>query len=128
MIQALESGYFRREIANAAYVYQKEIDAGRKLIVGVNAFQETDEKPLEILMVDAGVEPEQIAALTNIKKKRAREEVRKSLDELRRVAGTEENLMPALLDAAQARASVGEIMNALADVFGRCDAGTTFIR
>jgi methylmalonyl-CoA mutase N-terminal domain/subunit len=121
MIQALESGFFRREIADAAFQYQKEVDAKRKLIVGVNAFQEADEKPLETLTIDAGVEEEQLAALKKIKKDRSPAAVQKALAEVRRVARTQENLMPALLEAAQARVSVGEIMNALADVFGRYD-------
>ena len=56
MIAALEAGFFRREIADAAFAYQREIDAKRKLIVGVNAFQETDEKPIETLLVDEAVE------------------------------------------------------------------------
>ena len=121
MIAALEAGFFRREIAEAAFMYQKEVDARRKLIVGVNAFQESDEKPLEILMVDANAEPEQLAALKKIKETRAQEAVQKALADVRRVAGTKENLMPALLEAVQVRASVGEIMQALGDVFGRVD-------
>ncbi|HWY86646.1 MAG TPA: methylmalonyl-CoA mutase family protein, partial [Gemmataceae bacterium] len=121
MIAALEAGFFRREIAEAAFVYQKEVDAKRKLIVGVNAFQESDKKPLEILMVDANAEPEQLAALKKIKETRAKDPVQKALADVRRVAGTRENLMPVLLEAVQIRASVGEIMQALGDVFGRVD-------
>jgi methylmalonyl-CoA mutase N-terminal domain/subunit len=121
MIRALEAGFFRREIAEAAFAYQKEVDAKRKLIVGVNAFQEMDEKPLETLSIDAAVEPEQLAGLKKIKESRSKERVDRALAEVRRVARTKENLMPALLEAAGARASVGEIMNALADVFGRYD-------
>src|SRR5262249_9356714 len=63
MIAALESGFFRREIAEASFAYQREVEAGRKLIVGVNAFQEPDETPLELLSVDDAVEREQVAAL-----------------------------------------------------------------
>lgn len=121
MIRALEGGFFRREIADAAFQYQKEIDAKRKLIVGVNAFQETAEKPLEILQIDDAVEHEQRAALKRIKQTREKEAVHQALAEVQRVARTKDNLMPALLDAAEARCSVGEIMNALADVFGRVD-------
>src|SRR6202008_784849 len=58
MIAALEAGFFRREIADAAFTYQREVDAKRKLIVGINAFQETDEEPLETLIVDDAVEKE----------------------------------------------------------------------
>src|SRR6185437_9087230 len=63
MIAALEAGFFRREIADAAFTYQREVDAKRKLIVGVNAFQETDEKPLETLVLDETVEKEQVTRL-----------------------------------------------------------------
>jgi methylmalonyl-CoA mutase N-terminal domain/subunit len=121
MIRALEAGFFRREIADAAYQYQREVDAKRKLLVGVNAFVESDEKPLETLVVDDTVEKEQVTALRQLKERRDGEAVRRALDEVRRVAGTTENLMPSLLEAARARGTVGEIMGALADVFGRYD-------
>jgi methylmalonyl-CoA mutase N-terminal domain/subunit len=121
MIAALESGYFRREIAEAAFAYQREVDARRKLIVGVNAFQEQEEKPLDILEIDDAVEKEQVASLRRIKESRDTEAVRRCLLEVRRVAGTSDNLMLAFLEAARARCTVGEIMGALADVFGRYD-------
>ncbi len=121
MIAALEAGFFRREIADAAFAYQREIDAKRKLIVGVNAFVETDEKPMATLQIDDAVEKEQVAKLRQIKAKRDGAEVARLLAEVRRVAASKQNLMPALIEAAQARCGVGEIMNALADVFGRYD-------
>jgi methylmalonyl-CoA mutase N-terminal domain/subunit len=121
MIPAIEVGFFRREIADAAFAYQRDVDARRKLIVGVNAFQEADEKPIETLVIDGAVEKEQVAALRERKARRDNEAVRRSLDEVRRVAATSTNLMPALLEAARARCAVGEIMGALADVFRRYD-------
>ncbi|HTU90026.1 MAG TPA: methylmalonyl-CoA mutase family protein, partial [Gemmataceae bacterium] len=121
MIAALEAGFFRREIADAAFTYQREVDAKRKLIVGVNAFQEAEEKPIETLAIDEAVEKEQLGRLKRIKAKRDGEQVRKMLDRIRREATTTENLMPALIEAARVRCTVGEIMNALADVFGRYD-------
>ncbi len=121
MIPALEAGFFRREIADAAFTYQREVDAKRKLIVGINAFQEADEKPIETLVIDDSVEKEQVARLRQIKAKRDGEQVCKMLDQIRRIAATKENLMPSLVQAARARCTVGEIMNALADVFGRYD-------
>jgi methylmalonyl-CoA mutase N-terminal domain/subunit len=121
MIAALEAGFFRREIADAAFTYQREVDAKHKLIVGVNAFQEAEEKPIETLAIEEAVEKEQIAHLRQIKAKREDEQVRKMLDQIRRVARTKENLMPSLIEAARLRCTVGEIMNALADVFGRYD-------
>jgi methylmalonyl-CoA mutase N-terminal domain/subunit len=121
MISALEAGFFRREIADAAFTYQREVDAKHKLIVGVNAFQEAEEKPLETLALDEAVEKEQVARLQQIKAKRDVEQVRKMLDWIRTVAATKENLMPTLVEAARVRCTVGEMMNALADVFGRYD-------
>jgi methylmalonyl-CoA mutase N-terminal domain/subunit len=121
MIAALEAGFFRREIADASFAYQKDVDAKRKLIVGVNAFVEPEEKPIETLVIDDTVEKEQIGRLRERKSKRDNEAARRMLDEVRRVAATRANLMPALIEAARARCTVGEIMNALADVFGRYD-------
>jgi methylmalonyl-CoA mutase N-terminal domain/subunit len=121
MIPALEAGFFRREIADAAFAYQREVDARRKLIVGVNAFQEQEEKPIETLVVDAAVEKEQTARLRDRKAKRDGAAARRVLDQVKRDAAGGANLMAALIDAAEARCSVGEIMNALADVFGRYD-------
>jgi methylmalonyl-CoA mutase N-terminal domain/subunit len=121
MIAAIEKGFFRREIADAAFTYQKEVDARHKLIVGVNAFVEPDEKPIETLQIDETVEREQAASLKGIKAKRDAAGVRRCLADVKRVAATKENLMPTLLAAARARCTVGEIMTALADVFGRYD-------
>jgi methylmalonyl-CoA mutase N-terminal domain/subunit len=121
MITALEAGFFRREIADAAFAYQQELDAKRKLIVGVNAFQETEEKPIDTLIIDDSVEKEQVARLRERKSKRDPEAVKRNLDQVRKVAATKTNLMPALIEAARARCTVGELMAAMAEVFGRYD-------
>jgi methylmalonyl-CoA mutase N-terminal domain/subunit len=121
MIPAIEAGFFRREIAEAAFAYQREVDAKRKLIVGVNAFQEDEEKPLETLIVDESVEKEQVDRLCQVKQSRDGRAVQKALTGVRQTAATKNNLLPVLLDAARARCTVGEIVNALADVFGRYD-------
>jgi methylmalonyl-CoA mutase N-terminal domain/subunit len=121
MIPALESGFFRREIADAAFAYQRDVDARRKLIVGVNAFQEAEEKPIDILQIDDAVEKEQVARLKAVRAKRDAEAVRRCLDAVRRDAASGTNLMPALVEAAEARCTVGEVMENLADVFGRYD-------
>jgi methylmalonyl-CoA mutase N-terminal domain/subunit len=121
MIPAIEAGFFRREIADAAFAYQREVDARRKLIVGVNAFVEPDEKPLQTLQIDETVEKEQVAALKQRKAQRDMAEVRRCLEAVRATARTNQNLMPVFLEAARARCTVGEIMAALADVFGRYD-------
>jgi methylmalonyl-CoA mutase, N-terminal domain len=119
MISAIEAGYFRREIADAAFAYQREVDAKRKLIVGLNAFVEPNEKPMETLTVDDQVETEQVAALRASRGRRNAGDVERCLAELARAAATGENLVGPLLEAAHSRASVGEIMNAMADVFSR---------
>jgi methylmalonyl-CoA mutase N-terminal domain/subunit len=122
VIAGIENGFFRKEIAEAAYAYQREVDAGRKIIVGVNAFVEAEEKPIEILTIDESVEREQVEALRKLKASRDQEAVRRHLDAIRRAADSGQNLMPVLIEAARDRVSVGECMNALADVFGRYEA------
>jgi methylmalonyl-CoA mutase N-terminal domain/subunit len=121
MIAAIEKGFFRREIADAAFAYQRDVDAKRKLIVGVNAFTDAVEKPIELLHVDDSVEKEQVSRLRLRRQQRDGAAAQRCLDAVKRTAGTKQNLLPALLDAARARCTVGEIMNALADVFGRYD-------
>src|SRR5205085_1166156 len=90
MIQALEAGFFRREIADAAFAYQREVDAGRKLIVGVNAFREAEEKPIDVLQIDDAVEREQVARLRAVRAKRDAEAARRCLDAVRRDAAAGE--------------------------------------
>jgi methylmalonyl-CoA mutase, N-terminal domain len=119
MIPALEAGWFRREIAEAAFAYQREVDARRKLIVGINAFQEPEEKPIETLIVDEQVENEQLARVRELRNKRDNDRAKRQFGEIKRVAATKRNLMPVLIDAAEARCTVGEMMGALAEVFGR---------
>jgi methylmalonyl-CoA mutase N-terminal domain/subunit len=122
MLRAIESDFFRREIADAAFAYQREVDARRKLIVGVNAFQQPEERPVELWEVPPLVEQEQVASLGRIRRERSRGDVERSLRAVRHAAEQGENLMPSLLEAALARVTVGEAMNAMADVFGRYEA------
>src|SRR5207245_4679136 len=113
MLPAIEAGFFRKEIADAAFTYQREIDAKRKLIVGVNAFQESDEKPIETLVIGEAIEKQQIERLRKIKAQRDTSAAYKALDEIKRVAATKANLLLPLLGAAEARCTVGELLNAL---------------
>jgi methylmalonyl-CoA mutase N-terminal domain/subunit len=122
MLAAIEKDFFRREIADAAFAYQRDVDAKRKLIVGVNAFTEAEEKPIETLVIDPTVEREQVAKLRALKAKRERDAMRRGLDTVKRAASEKKNLLPSLIDAARARCTVGELVNALAEVFGRYDA------
>src|SRR5262249_13326700 len=91
----------------------------RKLIVGLNAFVEAEEKPMDTHTVDDHVERDQIAALRATRSRVDAGELRRSLSEVRRAAAAGQNLVGPLLQAAHARASVGEMMNAMAEVFGR---------
>jgi methylmalonyl-CoA mutase N-terminal domain/subunit len=126
VVTGIESGFFRREIAEAAYAYQRDVDAKRKLIVGVNAFQEKEEKPIPILQIEEAVEKEQVGSLRRIKEKRSQEDVRRTLSAVKRAASDKTNLMPSLIDAARARVTVGEAVNAMAEVFGRYQTGGTW--
>ncbi|MCS7160512.1 MAG: methylmalonyl-CoA mutase family protein, partial [Gemmatales bacterium] len=119
VIAGIENGFFRREIADAAYAYQREVELRHKIIVGVNAFVEPEETKLEILRLDPAVEREQVERLRRIKACRSAEEVARHLKAIRQTAERGENLVPVLIEAARARISVGEAMQALADVFGR---------
>jgi methylmalonyl-CoA mutase N-terminal domain/subunit len=119
MIAAIENGYFRRQIADSAFAQQKAIDTREKLIVGVNAFEQPDDQPLPIMEVDAEIESAQIESLRKIKASRSPVNVSTSLDALRKAAASGDNVMPALLQAADARATIQECMDALADVVGR---------
>src|SRR2546430_9909221 len=118
MVEAVKHNFPQREIADAAFAYQREVDEGRRVVVGVNAFQEEGEEPLEILRIDPGLERKQIGRLETTRAKRDAAAVERALAQLREQAAGEANLMPALLDAARAHATEGEIVEALQAVFG----------
>jgi len=119
MIAAIEQGYPQREIADAAFRYQRQLEAGDRVIVGVNAFdQSIDEMPPPILRIDPEVERDQVAALQRLRAARDNSAVATQLDKLKEVAAGAENTMPALVDCVRARATEGEIITALEDVFG----------
>jgi len=118
MIAAIEAGFPQREIAEASYRYQREVETGDKIIVGVNAFQSQDEEPIEILQIDQTATERQVSKLRALRAKRDGARVSSTLDALRRAAQGRENKMPYILDAVRAYATLGEICNALRDVFG----------
>jgi methylmalonyl-CoA mutase N-terminal domain/subunit len=118
MVEAVKHNFPQREIADAAFAYQREVDEGRRVVVGVNAFEEEGEEPLEILRIDPGLERKQIGRLETTRAKRDATAVERALAHLREQAAGEANLMPALLDAARAHATEGEIVEALQAVFG----------
>jgi methylmalonyl-CoA mutase N-terminal domain/subunit len=117
MIAAIEQAYPQREIADAAYRYQLAVDRKEKIIVGVNEFV-SEEKPLEILQIDESVARQQGEQLRKLRGERSNEEVGRRLQALRKAASGTENFMPFLYDAVKAYATLGEIADALREVFG----------
>jgi len=99
------------------------IDRGERVIVGVNAYQEETETEIETLKIDPSVETEQIQSLERVREARDAAAVGAALEALRRSAADGDNVMPALICAAKAQCSVGETVNALADVYGRFEGG-----
>ncbi len=119
MIAAIENGYFRREIADSAFAQQRAIDRCQKLVVGVNAFDQSEVESIPVMVIDETMEPAQLESLRRIKALRSSNDVSRSLDRLRTAAEAGKNVLPALLEAADNRVTVQECMDALADVFGR---------
>ena len=117
MIKAIEAGFPQREIAAASYRYQREIEDGERVVVGVNRFQ-SDDQPIELLQIDETAARRQSDKLAALKRRRNDSEVQKALDALRGAAEGRENTMPAILDAVRAYATLGEICEALRAVFG----------
>jgi methylmalonyl-CoA mutase N-terminal domain/subunit len=118
MIAAIETNFPQREIANASYEYQRAVERGDKVIVGVNSFQSDHEEAIEILQIGQSAHEHQAGRLAALRQKRDNGLVRASLDALRRAAEGTENTMPFLLDAVRAYATLGEICDALRGVFG----------
>jgi methylmalonyl-CoA mutase N-terminal domain/subunit len=118
VIPAIEKGFFQREIAEAAYRYQEDLEAHRRVMVGVTDFHAPDDQPMEILRIDHSHEEGQIERLDEVRRKRDRVRAANSIAKLKRAATGTDNLMPYLLDAVKAYATEGEIMNALIEVFG----------
>ncbi len=121
VLREIESGWFQREIGDAAYDIERKVNDGRHVIVGVNAFLDgNDDAPPETLRIGPEVEEAQTKRLAQVKGDRDGEAVERALARVRAdAAESSTNLMPALLDAVDVYATIGEICNALADVFGR---------
>jgi methylmalonyl-CoA mutase N-terminal domain/subunit len=118
MVEAIEAGFPQREIWDAAYQYQRAVDSGEKVVVGVNAFQ-SKEEPYEILYIDESATADQLAALDRVRKSRDARAVEQSLERLRNAAADPNaNTMPFIIDAVKAYATVGEVSDALRAVFG----------
>jgi methylmalonyl-CoA mutase, N-terminal domain len=118
MIGAIERGYPQREIAESAYRFQQDVEAGRQVIVGVNDFVSDQETPIPLLRIDESAANEQLDKIARLRRTRDTAMVTRALDGLRRAAEGRNNTMPPLLDAARAYATVGEMCDALRDVWG----------
>ncbi len=118
MIPAIERGYPQQEIANASYEYQQSLERGERTIVGVTAFQNESEEPIELLQIGEDSAAAQQAKLADLRRTRDNAAVQRSLDALRRGAHGDANTMPLILDAARNYATLGEICRAMGDVFG----------
>ncbi|MBV9604464.1 MAG: methylmalonyl-CoA mutase family protein [Solirubrobacterales bacterium] len=119
MVEAVKQGFPQREIADAAFTLQQEIDSGRRIVVGVNALTEGDEGQTPILRIDPALERKQLARLNGVRARRDSTAVEGALNQIQQAASRDrENLMPHLLDAARANVSEGEIVQALQAVWG----------
>jgi methylmalonyl-CoA mutase N-terminal domain/subunit len=125
MVRAIELGFPQKEIADSAYWYQKAVDAKEKIIVGVNAF-EMEHEPIPLLEIDGAVARQQLARLRSVKKSRERAAVKRTLSDLKKAARDDQNLMPYLLKCVKTYATLGEIMDALKDVYGEYEEPVTF--
>lgn len=117
-LEAIEKGYIQKEIASSAYNYQRAVDSGEQVVVGVNKFTVKGEQAPKTLEIGIEVEKRQLERLRRLKQERDNQKVNQVLDRVRKVAGSDENIMPVLIETVKTYATVGEISNALRDVFG----------
>jgi len=125
-VTAIEKGYIQREIVESAYKHQKEVENKDKIIVGVNEFTIEEEVPIKILRIDPAVEKKQSERLKTVKKKRNNKKVKDTLSDLQRIAESDKNLVPIIFQAVKEYASLGEICDALREIFGEYKAPVIF--
>jgi methylmalonyl-CoA mutase N-terminal domain/subunit len=118
MIEAIERGYPQREIAESAYRFQQAVEVRERIIVGVNEFVAEGDRPIASLYIDESAGEKQLAALESLRRRRDNGRVERALDALRETAAGSGNTMPVLLDAVRAYATIGEMCDALRDVWG----------
>jgi methylmalonyl-CoA mutase N-terminal domain/subunit len=118
MVQAIKQNFPQREIADASFQYQQEVDDNKRIVVGVNRYQVLDDAPIEILRIDPKLEKKQIDRVKAIRGARDSEAAEAALTALKQAASGDQNLMDLLLDCARAHATEGEIVEALQTVFG----------
>ncbi|HEX7320086.1 MAG TPA: methylmalonyl-CoA mutase family protein [bacterium] len=118
VVPAIQKGFFQKEISRSAYDYQKALERKEKYHVGVNVLEEEEKSTMELLKIPAAVEREQVKALNKIKKERNNAKVKESLEQLRKAAAGNENLMPRLLECVRVYATLGEMCSTLKEEFG----------
>jgi len=118
VVASIEKGYIQKEIQNSAYRYLKEIEKSDRIIVGVNKFKIEKEHKPDLLKIDLQIQQQQIEKLKKVKRARDNSAVAKQLAHLKKIAQSEQNILPAILDAVKVYTTLGEICNVLRDVFG----------
>ncbi len=124
-VKGIESGYQQREIHNAAYAYQQAIENSDQIIVGVNEYVQSDEQPPEVLRIDPELEQRQKAKVAKVRAERSETDTQKALSAVTRAAKDGTNLMPHILDAVRAYATLGEVSDAMREVFGEYQPSVT---
>jgi methylmalonyl-CoA mutase N-terminal domain/subunit len=119
MIKCIEDGYINREIEDASYRYQLEVESKERIIVGVNEFTNIHEEPVEILKIDPEIEAIKRERLKELRRKRDSHRVNSDLKRLEEAARAGENLMPCIVEAVRDYATIGEMARALEKVYGR---------
>jgi len=112
-LEAIKKGFIQTEIMRSAYNYQKAVDSGEQVVVGVNMFATEDKPTLKLLEIDEEIEKKQLKRLSKLKRERDNKRVSQVLDKVRQVAEGDQNIMPVLIEAVKAYATVGEITDAL---------------
>ena len=117
-IKAIEQGWIANEIANSAYDYQKKIDSKKKIIVGINKYLESDEPEIDLMKIDSKKVEAQIESVKSIKQKRNNDQAKSKLLDLKLVAKSTENVMPAIIDCVKSQCTLGEISDQFRSIFG----------
>jgi methylmalonyl-CoA mutase N-terminal domain/subunit len=127
VVEAIEAGFFQKEIAEASYRYQRSIEAKDRIIVGVNAFQKDEEAAVDLLKITEATQAQQVAAVRSVRQRRDGEAVRTTLERLQRACrDPKDNLMPHLIDCVNAYCTEGEIVEAMVAVYGRYTEKSVF--
>src|SRR5216117_2941658 len=121
-VAAVEQGFVQREIEEAAFAYAQQVEAGERVIVGVNRYEEHESEPIELHRLDPEAEKRQLERTARVRAERRLQDVEQALIDVRTIAASERNLLVPMREALRARCTVGEICNALRDVWGMYDA------